>query len=145
MINPLIAALGLELDLSAEEIADVIWLATQMQQSVPLRARDDMPAEAAPQTSTPAREKPFVPPKPRSQQKPQEPQGEIVPQGSRSPARSQELAFQVPDVRSLRQPLDLARSLRPLLRRIATGNSTVLNEAATIQRIVEEQLWIPVL
>ena len=106
-----------------------------------------MPAEAAPQTSTPAREKPFVPPKSLSEQKPQEPQGEIVPQGSRSPnlGRSQELAFQVPDVRSLREPLTLARSLRPLLRRIATGNSTVLNEAATIQRIVEEQLWIPVL
>jgi AAA-like domain len=147
MINPLIAALGLELDLSAEEIADVIWLATQMQQSVPLRSRADPPAEAAPQPSTPAREKPFIPPKSRSEQKPQEPQGEIVPQGSRSPnlGRSQELAFQVPDVRSLREPLTLARSLRPLLRRIATGNSTVLNEAATIQRIVEEQLWIPVL
>ena len=147
MINPLIAALGLDLDLSAEEIADVIWLATQMQQSVPLRARDDPPAEAAPQTSTPARENPFIPPKSRSEQKPQEPQGEIVSQGSRSSTlgRSQELAFQVPDVRSLREPLTLARSLRPLLRRIATGNSTVLNEAATIQRIVEEQLWIPVL
>ena len=147
MINPLIAALGLELDLSAEEIADVIWLATQMQQSVPLRSRADPPAEAAPQTATPAREKPSVPPKSRSEQKPQEPQGEIVPQGSRSPnlGRSQELAFQVPDVRSLREPLTLARSLRPLLRRIATGNSTVLNEAATIQRIVEEQLWILVL
>ena len=147
MINPLIAALGLDLDLSAEEIADVIWLATQMQQSVPLRTRTDPPADAAPQISTPAREKPFVPPKSRSEQKPQEPQGEIVPQGSRSPTlgRSQELSFQVPDVRSLREPLTLARSLRPLLRRIATGNSTVLNEAATIQRIVEERLWIPVL
>ena len=46
MINPLIAALGLELELSAEEIADVIWLATQMQQSVPIPPR---PVQVAPQ------------------------------------------------------------------------------------------------
>jgi hypothetical protein len=45
----------------------------------------------------------------------------------------------------LREPLTLARALKPLMRRIPSGRELVLDEAATIQRIVDEGLWIPVL
>ncbi|MBD2025867.1 AAA-like domain-containing protein [Leptolyngbya sp. FACHB-711] len=149
MINALIAALGLELDLSADEIVDVIWLATQMQRSAPLLNPVSILEQQVQPSQPPSlpKEKPAIPPKRPTEPKPQEPQAEIVPQGLRSGTSTgaQELAFRIPDVRSLREPLALARSLRPLLRRIASGHSTVLDEAATIQRIVEEQLWIPVL
>ncbi|BAY12967.1 SAV_2336 N-terminal domain-related protein [Calothrix sp. NIES-2098] len=57
---------------------------------------------------------------------------------------SRDLAIRLPDARSLQEPLTLARALHPLLRRVPSANM-VLDEAATIERIAEEQLWTLVL
>ncbi|NJR31835.1 MAG: hypothetical protein HC778_01825 [Chamaesiphon sp. CSU_1_12] len=53
------------------------------------------------------------------------------------------MTIALPDARSLREPLSLARSLKPLLQRVASGWSNVLDEAATIDLIINEKLWLP--
>ena len=41
--------------------------------------------------------------------------------------------------------MELARALKPLLRRVASGTGKVLDEEATVQRITDERVWAPVL
>ncbi|WNZ47378.1 formylglycine-generating enzyme family protein [Leptolyngbya boryana CZ1] len=51
----------------------------------------------------------------------------------------------VPDAPAISQALQLARSLRPLARRVAIGLPTILDEEATVDRIAETGIWQPVL
>jgi hypothetical protein len=152
MIESLISALGGEMGLTGKEIADVVWLALQMNDV-------DRPAEviepiAKPRSQTPqsqprlSQEFPDQPEETRDRPetpKP-EPQAGLYPPGSEgSMGMAGALALNVPNARSLREPLALAKALRPLLRQVMTGYSTVLDEAATVERIVDEGVWLPVL
>jgi formylglycine-generating enzyme required for sulfatase activity len=51
----------------------------------------------------------------------------------------------VPDAPAIPHALLLARALRPLARQISVGLPTLLNEAATVDRIAETGVWLPVL
>jgi WD40 repeat protein/HEAT repeat protein len=145
-MNRFVAALGEELSLTSEEIADILWLVVQMGELPQPAASDAIEGSDAGKSRSPQRNDP--PPK----KNPIEPQ---IPDTSPPPAeihlandRSSfggGLAISVPDARSLREPLKLARSLKPLLQRVASGWSNVLDEEATILKIDREQIWMPVL
>ncbi|MGM3307211.1 SAV_2336 N-terminal domain-related protein [Anabaena sp. WFMT] len=153
MIDQLITALSKEVEMSAAEIADTIWLALQMQEfpsesvssSFPLQTEDErenkkpenqLNQQTLPKTSD-LEETP--------NKSPEEPKAGIYPRNEQQSLKSSNLSFKVPDAPSLREPLTLARALKPLMRRIPSGRELVLDEAATIQRIAVERLWIPVL
>ena len=55
------------------------------------------------------------------------------------------LSIKIPDPPSLRDPLDLIKSLRLLMQRVPSGRKEKLAEEATVKRIVDEQIWLPVL
>jgi formylglycine-generating enzyme required for sulfatase activity len=55
------------------------------------------------------------------------------------------LPIRVPDATALQNKLELMRSLKPLMGRVPDLYNTVLDEVATIERIANEKLWIPVL
>jgi WD40 repeat protein/HEAT repeat protein len=145
-MNRFVAALGEELSLTSEEIADILWLAVQMGELPQPAASDAIEGSDTAKSHSLQRNDP--PPK----KNPIEPQ---IPDTSPPPAeihladdRSSfggGLAISVPDARSLRKPLELARSLKPLLQRVASGWSNVLDEEATILKIDREQIWMPVL
>ena len=139
MIESLISALGLELGLTSKEIADVVWLALQMNEI-------DRPPNLVPDRLEKVR--PTPQPKPiaepsfqNSEQqersdKPSEPQaGVYAPDYQNSGSMAGALALKVPDARSMREPLSLARALKPLLRKVMTGYRMVLDETATVERI----------
>lgn len=159
MIDQLIAALNQEIDLSAEEIADTLWLAMHMEQSgvgsvsrkspqskpdpentednINKNPKQDLADKS--QTEAPA-------PEPESTEKEQ--QSDLAGVYNQKPDQTQkslDIPFNVPDAPSLREQLDLARALRPLMRRIPSGSTLVLDEAATTQRIAEEGIWLPVI
>lgn len=149
-MQPFVAALGTELGLTSKDIADIIWLALQMQNSDGVAESTTSLKTASPEPKREARSRltspDFTPPieeKPES--KSQQKSAELHQPQTNQPSFSQQLALRVPDARSLREPLSLARSLKPLLRRVVTGWSTTLDEAATVERIADEQLWLPVL
>jgi hypothetical protein len=50
-------------------------------------------------------------------------------------AKNSGLLIRVPDASSLREPLMLARSLKPLMRRVAAGQELVLDEVATVETV----------
>jgi nucleoside-triphosphatase THEP1 len=152
MIESLISALGLELGLTSREIADVVWLALQMQESDrPTHAGSNSSVATAtqpqelPQLRSP--DEPFSPPETTSREKPQEEPaaGLYNPDQNASGGMAGALSLRVPDARSLREPLSLARALKPLLRLVAAGQSTTIDEAATVEQIIEQQVWLPVL
>ena len=156
MIDTLITALSKELELSAEEIADTIWLALQIQESQsestatqnskndlsqPSSKNEELEGETLPETPTQTSDSEET----VSKQSPDEHKAGIYPRNQRETLFKSELSFKVPDAPSLREPLTLARALKPLMRRIPSGTTLVLDEAATTQRIANEGLWLPVL
>ncbi|WP_375490819.1 DUF1822 family protein [uncultured Nostoc sp.] len=153
MIDQLITALSKEIEMSAEEIADTIWLALQMQEfqaesvsfGFPLKKEDERGINKQESQS----EQGILPKSSElgetSTQPPEEQKAGIYPRNQQHTSKSLDLSFKVPDAPSLREPLTLARALKPLMRRIPSGRELVLDEAATIQRIADEGLWIPVL
>ena len=157
MIDNVVAALGLGLNLTDEEIADVLWLAVQMQQFGDGEIPEQGDRNEALKNSVSNRESPKQPAQPlrdddrdRQDENKQDEQNFEVhsknAQGDdRSTRRSDELQLKIPDARSLQEPLELARSLRPLMRRVPSQVNTLLDEEATVRRIAEEKIWCPVL
>ncbi|EKD05743.1 hypothetical protein SPLC1_S600010 [Arthrospira platensis C1] len=174
-MNPhLVQALQQEFQLSAQDIADIFWLACHIDQysesvtppeeaSVsPLAepptdssSSSQPPTEPAPQPPTPedsATTPPEnlpenQPPAPATPATPQPPQGEIVPKSEpgETAAGGGGLPIPVPDAPSLREPLTLARALKPLMRRVSGGRDWVIDEVATSEQIASQGIWIPVL
>jgi hypothetical protein len=163
MMERLIAALGKQ-GLTVEEIADAIWLASQMQQAaqesspIPLDNPILLPTVNRP-LNIPLNTEPSTPPislspinppppsNPKDESPPSNPQTQTSQVGIYAQQKgSAAVPFKVPDAPSLREPLNLARAMRSLMRRVPSTTSTaVLDEAATTQRIAEEGIWIPVL
>jgi GTPase SAR1 family protein len=153
-IDALITGLSKGLELSAEEIADTLWLALQIEESQPelsieAELRENSPQlplarvepEVLPEIST----HPSEPEEIASNQPPDEPKAGIYPRNPQEPLLGSGLSLRVPDAPSLREPLTLARALKPLMRRMPSGSTLVLDEAATTQQIAETGLWLPVL
>jgi hypothetical protein len=140
-----VAALGSELSLTSEEIADILWLAVQMGElpqpatSELSQSLDTGKPRSPQQIDPPMPKDPIDLPNPESSPPPAE---IYVPEGSNLGGG---LTISVPDARSLREPLELARSLKPLLQRVASGWSNVLDEEATILKIDRDRVWLPVL
>ena len=152
MLSTFIAALqSADLAMTAEEIADTLWLALQM------RARQEdvpFPHDADAASAHPVRED-----EPGQQHAfPQQPVSPVVEASAgvhlqaRSPrigttSYTRALPFRSPAASALPHALSLARALRPLMRRLPSKTAVQLNERATAQRIAETQmrLWIPVL
>jgi hypothetical protein len=156
MIDTLITALSKELELSAEEIADTIWLALQIQESqsgstATQKLKNDvshsslkskeLEGETLPETKTQTSDSGAT----VSKSSPEEQKAGIYPRNQQETLFKSELSFKVPNAPSLREPLTLARALKPLMRRIPCGTTLVLDESATTQRIADEGLWLPVL
>ncbi|MDT9234809.1 SAV_2336 N-terminal domain-related protein, partial [Limnospira sp. PMC 917.15] len=174
-MNPdLVQALQQEFQLSAKDIADIFWLACHIDQysesvTPPEEASaspgaepptdssssSQPPTEPAPQPPTPedsATTPPEnlpenQPPAPAASATPQPPQGEIVPkpEPSQTAAGGGGLPIRVSDAASLREPLTLARALKPLMRRVSGGRDWVIDEVATSEQIASQGIWIPVL
>ncbi|MDB9338683.1 MULTISPECIES: SAV_2336 N-terminal domain-related protein [Cyanophyceae] len=157
MITDLIVTLkqaGLELN--AEEIADILWLANQMQQAAPqpgqteqisekstppLTSTSPISANTTPNQSspsTPPQKEPTVPAYPSNLI----PDSDVSEESSPTPER---LPFKAPAVSALRNSLALARAIRPLMRKVKSRTKLVLDEERTARQIAEYQVYAPVL
>ncbi|MBD2770828.1 formylglycine-generating enzyme family protein [Iningainema tapete] len=140
-LDQLIAALGKKLELTTTEIADILWLA--------LKSPGDGETSVMPSVSKPieSRKQPSNPatsssPSPSSHT---EPRAEVYTATSSQPGSQGDfLPIKLSDARSLRQPLKLARALRPLMQKIFSGTKVVIDEQATAQRTAENRICIPV-
>ncbi|WP_300006267.1 formylglycine-generating enzyme family protein [Anabaena sp. AL09] len=168
MMNRLIELLQhLELDMSAEEIADAIWLANQIKlplaitsvdevtqpnqisqteiSKLPQResdqnldASDDSTVENTQETTAKAYTRNAVDSISQSNS-PEKSTSE------KSKPASPGVPFKSPAVAALPNALEIGRSLRPLMRKVPSRIKFVLDEENTAQQIAENDVWIPVL
>ncbi|QEI41557.1 Serine/threonine-protein kinase pkn1 [Dolichospermum sp. UHCC 0315A] len=157
----------LELDMSAEEIADAIWLANQIKlplaitsvdevnqanqisqteiSKLPQResyqnldASDDSTVENIQETTAKAYTKDGVDSISQSN-------STEKPTSEKSEPASSGVPFKSPAVAALPNALEIGRSLRPLMRKVPSRIKFVLDEENTAQQIAENDVWIPVL
>jgi hypothetical protein len=160
MIDRWIHTLHSELELTAEEIADITWLALiqrraalAQQPKIAVQPRGNLtsppplpppPLKASSPSTPPADQEPKPAPTPPSQQGvfPRQP---TSPQGKSPTRQPQGMPIKVLRAPAVREPLALIRALRPLIRQVSTGREAGLDEAATADRIADERLWLPIL
>jgi len=165
MIDEFIGRLGTELRLTAEEIADIFWL-THIRQQLgetlsaespdslrslhPDRGYEDMPpspegqeeSSGSDETGEADAQEAAQPPDTVDVTSPQ-PRDHRADAGSNG-EDSKRHRVKLPDAPSLRDPLSLMRALRPLIHPVDTRDRFLLDERATVQKIAEEQIWMPV-
>ncbi len=136
-----------EINLTAQELADIIWLMVQINPSIDTAEVAAVP----PQGNSPTISLP--PPNSESIDFP-----EIVKsienttpayvdshRNHPSESASAGLPLKVTDPLALRNTLALGRSLRPLMRKAPSLTEMILNEEATVTSIAEKDFWLPVL
>ena len=157
----------LELDMSAEEIADAIWLANQIKlplaitsvdevtqpnqisqteiSKLPQResyqnldASDDSTVENTQETTAKAYTKNGVDSISQSNSTEKS-------TSEKSKPATPGVPFKSPAVAALPNALEIGRSLRPLMRKVPSRIKFVLDEENTAQQIAENDVWIPVL
>ncbi|WP_322745572.1 formylglycine-generating enzyme family protein [Plectonema radiosum] len=146
----LIATLGEKLELTGREISDILWLAQQYQTTTdktshtPVEKESPTSDKISAEKNTTPRDTPATPVTPPP---PSEPQIPVYAQSSRSTSSTtfgKTLEIKVPDAPGLREPLKLARAIRPLIQKIDSETEVILDEAATANRIAKEGIRIPV-
>ncbi len=147
-LSQLIASLGEGLDLTGVEIADILWFTLQRQEFEGSREIE------SPELDLDIKEEARTIIDNSFESRGDRIQTELLPTNlekkapiyaEKGSSQGQELPLQIPDAPSLREPIDLARSLRPLMRRVFTGRMTMLDEVATVDRIAAEGIQIPVM
>ena len=63
---------------------------------------------------------------------------------SESEDSSKGLPFQAPAAAALQNKLPISRALRPLMRKVPSAIKTILDAEATVTRIAERDIWLPV-
>jgi formylglycine-generating enzyme required for sulfatase activity len=132
--------------LQDEDIADALWLASHLG-GADASGRQDEPDEGVEGEGTPlpviydddaALEAPlpFV-----SAYMPQAPKPDTAVVEPPEPG----LPIQVQAAPALAHPRDIARSLRPLMRKVPSLTRSELDELATVNQIAERDLWLPIL
>jgi hypothetical protein len=160
-LKQLISRLNVDLKLTGEDIADVIWLGLEQQKYSEIPKQETITNEV---------------------KKPSEPEGPIFTptstnnEGQKDNEDQKHTEEEVPvpistlndtnnfddkikgktlpirhtDPRSLREPLEFVKALRPLMRRVDSGRQTILDEIETVKLIAEQstgeqRICIPVL
>ena len=150
MIDRLIAKLGEQLDLTAEELADIIWLSVMRQQGKTASkvksqtrnfpnqseiADDDVHSRSQPASSSATTNLEV------------NNSGKVVgimPRRAASDTLMDRQPIKVSNPPSIRDPLALVRSLRPLMRLVPSELVDSLDEQATAQQIAEAFVWQPI-
>ena len=153
MLDSLIARLQqANLDLSDKQIADAIWLAMQM--GVPktvAKSVNDAPALGQEKRSDSVKSFELgVSGGDRAGRgdngtKEQPASISAYAKDTISGSSPQGLPFKAPAAAALRNVMELGRSLRPLMRKVPSQTNFVLDEEETVNCIVEQDLWQPVL
>ncbi|KST65486.1 SAV_2336 N-terminal domain-related protein [Mastigocoleus testarum] len=135
------------LGLSDEDIADAIWLTLQMgvveietveEQSNSLESEDQViinEIEETPISDLDSSETNSTVEVYEQKAINQDFESEETPKG---------LPFQVPAAPAIQNKLPIGRALRPLMRKVSSSTRTIIDAEATVNRIAEQNIWLPV-
>ena len=147
-----------QLQLDAEEIADLLWLAVQMDEVEKTSASDSTPEEPAEKTqtttiTTQSEETTALPPTstPANPESLQKPAASVkLPSASnrsddktQSQSASESIPFKAPAAPALRNKLALGRALRPLMRKVSSRTRKILDAEETVTQFAENRILLP--
>ncbi|MEM8642575.1 MAG: SAV_2336 N-terminal domain-related protein [Cyanobacteria bacterium P01_G01_bin.54] len=137
--------------LSAIEIADMVWFAAQLRRKYSCAVPPD-PTPARPKQESNAAPQPLIeetPEEPTSLPVESEPapvkEAIVTPPKQQPGSKAKGLPFSVPAAKAIPQARSLGRALRPLNRKVPSRTTQVIDAAATINRVAEERVLMPVL
>ncbi|MFK0730164.1 MAG: SAV_2336 N-terminal domain-related protein, partial [Gloeotrichia echinulata HAB0833] len=136
-----------EINLTAQELADIIWLIVQIKPSIDTAEVAPVPTQGnSPTISSPTPDSESIG-FPQIVESIENTTPAYVDSRRNHPSESASagLPLKVTDPLALRNTLALGRSLRPLMRKVPSLTETVLDEEATVTSIAEEDFWLPVL
>ncbi len=141
-----------QLELDGEEMAELLWLAVQMGEvEVTPPAKTPIEETQTEISKTKIEEIAESPVTPRlANHNSSQPSASVhLPSPpdhkSQSPTAPEGIPFKAPAARGLRNPLDLARALRPLMRKVSSQTKKILDEEETVRQFAEKRILIPVL
>jgi hypothetical protein len=146
-IQKLLLNLNTELQLTSQEIADILWLTSHRLENLGITPPTEIikPSEESPETEILS---PVITPQKPSINKEQA-TAKIYPKIKpiKREIRSEEevIPLSIPDAPSLREPLGLLKQLRPLMHRVPSATEEILDEEATVNKIAEERFFLPVM
>jgi formylglycine-generating enzyme required for sulfatase activity len=141
-------------DLTAEEIADILWLTLQQWQSASSKTDTTQLGElnldrSTVETSSADNTQPIPPPigSPASTSDVRSDKTAGIttrqPQkGTESHTSNLDSPLAIPDSPSLRRSLDILRAIRPLIRLVPSTEATYIDVPATVKAIAETDLWL---
>ncbi|MDJ0717182.1 MAG: formylglycine-generating enzyme family protein [Prochloraceae cyanobacterium] len=138
-----------KLELSDEDIADVLWLACHMgvvEAKAKQTARPKKPESEANKTiwqDDNNKEKTI------DKSKKDElinvyPEEKIEPESKTITPSTKSLPFQAPAAPAIQNSLQISRALRPLMRKFPSSTNRIIDEEATVTRIAERGVFVPV-
>jgi len=137
---------SLDLDPTAEELADVLWLTAQIyqvQMTTSELARTQPKGTISGHSSTDKQSSQAQPDVVQESSKVTQDVTDSVPVHTQRNT-SDDLRLRIPAARYLPHSLQLARALRPLMQRVASRTHEQMDELATVERIAETHIWLPV-
>ena len=132
-------------ELDTEDLLDILWLAHHIQPETQVISKEQ---ETRDSVVTQQRQEMVSPPLPQDREPKvavSTPPAQLEPQFDKQPGVGSGLPLQVPAANALRSQLDLARAMRPLMRKIPSPTQCFLDEEATVVQIAEQGVWSPVL
>ncbi|WP_407659698.1 SAV_2336 N-terminal domain-related protein [Limnoraphis robusta] len=139
------------LELSDEDIIDAIWLALQMGVVEPKIPKEQPNhSQNSSQKNPPSKTNSSSPSTSEKQQTQTESTFNLYSQDPSPPGKSENETgaesspFQAPAAPALQNKLSIGRALRPLMRKVPSTMRTILDAEATVTRIVEQNIWLPV-
>lgn len=131
-----------KLNLSPIELAEILWLASQRSGGRVPRPETSSSSEATPIAVVQIEDSPVTV---SSEFQPAQPTAAIVaeppkPQGQDEPSETV-LPVNIPAAVALRNRRDIARALRPLMRKVPSKFRQAIDEEATVLQIAEDNTW----
>jgi formylglycine-generating enzyme required for sulfatase activity len=137
-----------KLDFDAIDLADILWLAQFIEPATSLLPDTQPQKTVKPipkDTEKSDNNEPTIKLYPDEPSSPKKPETIVSKQKLEQKAEKQSgTPFSVPAAPALRNQLDLARSLRPLMRKVPSRTRFELDEDATVAQIAETEVWLPV-
>jgi len=130
--------------LDDEDIADMLWLASKIGDSYRVE-RSQGEEETDSEGSVVEYVDDDTPSRPASAASVQMPQRTADTETQSVETPEEGLPIQVQAASGLSSPRDLSRSLRPLMRKYPSLTQCQLDEVATVNRIAERDIWVPIL
>ena len=146
-VNALIQILAEERDFTSVEIAETLWLAKVMEPTIAVVPEEILETPSVTPIVDISSLPPIEPPDfdPPSAPAPRPKANLAMPRSQVGMLPPEVLPVWVGDPAMLTDELAIVRALKPLLRKVAVGRGTKLDETATVDRIGRTGLYVPVM